>query len=448
MNTNTALLGTQSMGRLLIRMSAPAIAGMLVNSLYNVVDTIFVGQGVGTLALAALAICFPVQLFRLAVAQTIGIGSASVVSRALGAGDNDKAERVASSAFTMITIVSLSLTVVVLLFITPILRLFGASEAVLPYARDYLSVIFLGSVFFGIAVSTNNLVRSEGNARTAMFSMMLGAGVNIILDPIFIFALKMGIQGAAVATVIGQFCAFAFLMRHYFLRRNTVRIRRKYLIPTLSVSLEVLRVGSASFARIVAASLLAIVMNRSILRYGQDLHIAILGVINRLVIFSIMPIFGLVQGLQPIIGYNYGAKLYGRVREALKYATLSATALVLVMFLVLQIFPRQILSIFSGDPQLIEAGVPILRIIVAMTPLIGFQIVGSSMFQALGKAGEAFVLSVSRQILFFVPLILILPRLFSSPLNGIWVAAPGADLLSALLTGWFFTRQLRRMRDL
>jgi len=160
-----------------------------------------------------------------------------------------------------------------------------------------------------------------------------------------------------------------------------------------------------------------------------------------------MPIFGLVQGLQPIIGYNYGAKLYGRVREALKYATLSATALVLVVFLVLQIFPRQILSIFSSDPLLISAGVPILRIIVAMTPLIGFQIVGSSMFQALGKAGEAFILSVSRQILFFVPLILILPRLFSSPLNGIWVAAPGADLLSALLTGWFFIRQLRRMRD-
>jgi putative MATE family efflux protein len=435
------------MGRLLVRMSAPAIAGMLVNSLYNVVDTIFVGQGVGTLALAALAVCFPVQLFRLAVAQTIGIGSASVVSRALGAGDGEKAERVASGAFTMIAVVSLTLTVAVLLFITPILRLFGASEAVLPYGKDYLSVIFLGSVFFGIAVSTNNLVRSEGNARTAMFSMMLGAGVNIVLDPIFIFALKMGIQGAAVATVIGQFCAFSFLMRHYFLRRNIVRIRRKYLIPTLSISLEVLRVGSASFARIVAASLLAIVMNRSILRYGQDLHIAIQGVINRMIIFSIMPIFGLVQGLQPIIGYNYGAKLYGRVREALKYATLSATALVLVVFLVLQIFPRQILSIFSSDPQLIAAGVPILRIIVAMTPLIGFQIVGSSMFQALGKAGEAFILSVSRQILFFVPLILILPRLFSSPLNGIWVAAPGADLLSALLTAWFFTRQLRRMQD-
>jgi len=435
------------MGKLLVRMSAPAIAGMLVNSLYNIVDTIFVGQGVGTLALAALAICFPVQLFRLAVAQTIGIGSASVVSRALGAGDTEKAERVASSAFTMIAVVSLALTAVVLLFITPILRLFGASEAVIPFASDYLSVIFLGSVFFGIAVSTNNLVRSEGNARTAMFSMMLGAGVNIVLDPIFIFALKMGIQGAAVATVIGQFCSFTFLMRHYFLRRNTVKIRRKYLIPTLSTSLEVLRVGSASFARIVAASLLAIVMNRSILRYGQDLHIAIQGVINRMIIFSIMPIFGLVQGLQPIIGYNYGAKLYGRVREALKYATLSATALVLVVFLVLQIFPRQILSIFSSDPLLISAGVPILRIIVAMTPLIGFQIVGSSMFQALGKAGEAFILSVSRQILFFVPLILILPRLFSSPLNGIWVAAPGADLLSALLTGWFFIRQLRRMRD-
>jgi putative MATE family efflux protein len=442
----TALLGTQNIPRLLFRLSAPAITGMLVNSLYNLVDTIFVGQGVGTTALAALAVCFPIQIFMLAVAQTVGIGSASIISRALGSGDHDTAEKVASGSFTLTTALALALSVTGLLFVTPLLRLFGASGDVLPYGRDYLSVILLGGVFFANAVCSNNLVRSEGNARTAMNSMLIGAGTNIILDPVFIFALGLGIRGAAIATVIGQACSFTYLMLHFGRRKNHVRIRREYILPGISTVLQVLRIGSASFARVFAGSLLAIVMNNAIVHFGQDLHLAVLGVVNRIVIFSLMPIFGLVQGLQPIIGYNYGARSFARVKSALKYSCLVATGIITFMFLILELFPTLVLKVFSRDATLIAAGAPILQTLVAMTPLIGFQIVAASMFQALGKAWKALFLSTSRQVLLLIPLVLVLPGFFSTALDGVWIAAPAADFLSAVLTGWLFMLELRKMR--
>ncbi len=443
----TALLGTQDIPKLLFRLSAPAMAGMLVNSLYNLVDTIFVGQGVGTPALAALAVCFPIQIFMLAVAQTVGIGSASIISRALGSGDREKAEEVASGSFALTTALALMLSVTGLLFVTPLLRLFGASGDVLPYGRDYLSVILLGGVFFANAVCSNNLVRSEGNARTAMNSMLIGAGTNIVLDPVFIFGLGLGIRGAAIATIIGQFCSFTYLMAHFVRGKNHVCIRREYIIPRISTVLQVLRIGSASFARVFAGSLLAIVMNNTIVRYGQDFHLALLGVVNRIVIFFLMPVFGLVQGLQPIVGYNYGAGSFTRVKSALKYSCLVATGIITLMFLILELFPGLVLRVFSRDTALIAAGTPIIRTLVAMTPLIGFQIVAASMFQALGKAGKALFLSASRQILILIPLILILPGFFTHALEGVWVAAPAADFLTAGLTGWIFLRELGHMRE-
>ena len=443
----TALLGTQRIPRLLFRLSAPAITGMLVNSLYNLVDTIFVGQGVGTNALAALAVCFPIQIFMLAVAQTVGIGSASIISRALGAGDREKAEQVAGSSFAVTTTLALVIMISGTVFLTPLLRLFGANGNVIPYGRDYLSVILLGGVFFANSVCSNNLVRSEGNARTAMLSMVVGAGTNILLDPVFIFGLGMGIRGAAVATVIAQTCSFTYLMLHFARGKSHVRIRRRNFVPKLSTTTEVLRIGSASFARVFAGSLLAIVMNNAIMHFGQEMHLAVLGVVNRIVTFSMMPIFGLVQGLQPIVGYNYGSGAYGRVRHALGYACIVATAIVTAMFLVLETVPGLVLGIFSRDRALIADGAPILRTIVAMSPLVGFQLVAASMFQALGKAGRALFISTSRQVLFLIPLVLLLPRHISPPLNGVWTAAPVADFLSAVVTGLIFLGELRRMRE-
>lgn len=440
----TLLLGTQEVPRLLARLSGPAIAGMLMNSMYNLVDTIFVGQGPGTLALAALAVCFPIQLFILAVAQTVGIGSASIISRSLGRGNKGYAEKVAGSSFATAAIMAAVLAAIGLPLLDPLLRLFGASDQVLPYGRRYLSVILPGGVLFAVAVSSHNLVRSEGNTKIAMFSMMIGAGTNIVLDPIMIFGLNMGIRGAAVATVIGQACSFTFLMTHFARGRSTLRIRMANLRPRLHVAAQALRIGSASFARVSAGSLMAIAVNNTIMSLGENVHLAVLGVANRLLIFLLMPLFGLVQGLQPVVGYNYGAGMYARVRRAMKITLGIGVCYMLLWLVVLEVIPRTALSLFSSDQELLRVGAPILRILVATFPLIPFQVVGASFFQALGKALPALVLSASRRALFIVPLVLVLPAFMG--LRGVWFSFPIADVLAAVLTLSWFGHEARLMR--
>ncbi len=444
----TALLGTQSIGRLLIRLSGPAITGMLVQSMYNLVDTVFVGKGVGTLALAALAVCFPIQMLLLAVGKTVGIGAASIISRRLGAGKDEEAGKIAGGSFVLAAMLGFLISVSGLVFIVPVLKLFGASSSILPYARDYLSIILLGGTFFAVTVCSNDIARSEGNAKVAMISMFVGAGINIILDPIFIFALGMGIRGAAVATVIGQLSAFIWITRYFSSGRSHLRFTMKHLFPGLRQSLKVLQIGSPSFARIVGGSIMAIVVNNSIMHYGYELHLAVLGVANRIMIFALMPIFGLVQGLQPVIGYNYGAGSFRRVKKALKYAIFFATALSGVYWLLFELAPRFMLGLFSNDQDLISSGAGILRVLVLMMPVVGFQVIGAGTFQALGKAGIAFVLSISRQIFFLIPLMLLLPHIISPPLTGVWAAFPSADLLATCVTAIFFIRAIRNMKPL
>lgn len=443
----TGLLGTQSIGRLLFRLSGPAIAGMLVNSMYNLVDTIFVGKGVGTLALAALAVCFPIQMFLLAVAQTVGIGSASIISRKLGAGKNEEAGRIAGGSFVLVAMLGLGISITGLLFLNPVLRLFGASDQVLPYGRDYLSIILMGGIFTAITVCSNNIARSEGNTRVAMISMFIGAGVNIALDPIFIFGFGMGIKGAAIATVIGKICAFTWIIRYFLTGKSHLKFNSSHLLPGLRQVLNILRIGSPSFARVAAGSVLAIAVNNTIMHYGHEVHLAVLGITNRMMIFSLMPLFGLVQGLQPVVGYNYGAKLYGRVMKSVKYAIVSATLLCTSYWLLFELTPKFMLGLFSNDPELISSGAGIFRILVILLPVIGFQVIGAGVFQALGKAGTALFLSVSRQILFLVPLTLLLPHLIRPSLNGVWFAFPAADFLAATVTSLFFYREIRRMRS-
>jgi len=426
-------LGHERVGRLLVRYSAPAMFAMFVNSMYNVVDTIFVGRGAGTLALAGLAVSFPIQMFILASAQVVGIGSASLISRSLGAGLQRKAERTAGTSFATVGLMSAVITGLGISFLRPLLKLFGATPAVLPYGVEYLSVIFLGSFFWAFAISSNNVVRSEGNAKIAMVSMLIGAITNIILDPIFIFGLDMGIRGAAVATVIAHTCVFVFLCGYFMSGKSMLRIRRADLIPDLSLLPEVFAVGASSFARVAAGSVLAIVLNNSIGHYGSDVHLAVLGVLNRVMMFMLMPLFGLVQGTQPIVGFNYGAKNVHRVKEAVGKASLAATVIASVGFAFVMTFPRPIFALFSKDPVLISEGVRIIRVAILMVPCVGFQIIGSSMFQALGKALPALFLSMSRQVLFLIPLILLIPLRFG--LMGIWMSFPMADFMSLLVTG-------------
>lgn len=439
-NSHTEL-NEERIGKLLLRYSVPATIGMMVNSLYNLVDAIFIGQGVGTLALGALAIAFPIQMIILAIATAVGIGSASSISRFLGANDQEKANRVAGNSFIMILLLGIIVTTLGLYYIKPLVRLFGSTDEIMPYAVDYLVIILSGTIFAAFAISSNSLVRAEGKAKTAMVSMLLGAGLNIILDPIFIFGFGMGIRGAAIATVTAFISSAIFLIIHFVRGSGLLKIKLHHIRLNLPITMEVSKIGASSLVRVASASLLAIALNNSVAYYGDNLHLAIVGAANRLIVFTFLPLIGIVQGLQPIIGFNYGAHNMQRVKRALMLSIKVASFYATSIFIVLMIFAEPMLAMFSSDQNLIQEGGSILRILVLLMPFIGFQVIGASMFQALGKAGPAMLLNMSRQLLFLVPLILILPLFFQ--LSGIWYAYPASDLLATLLTFFWVLREIR-----
>lgn len=448
MNERSIQLGNEKISKLLFNLSLPATIGMIVNALYNIIDTIFIGRGVGTLAIGGLTIAFPIQMLIMAFAQMVGIGSASAISRNLGAGNVEKADHVAGNSFVAILILSSMLATLGLLFTEPLLRLFGASDTILPYAKDYITIILMGSVFFSFTVSSNNLVRAEGNAKVSMISMLIGTGLNIILDPIFIFTFDMGIRGAAYATILSQFCSFIFLTIYLFSGKSTIKVRWHHLKPDFSILKEIFSVGLASFARQVASSAVAIVVNNSLVFYGGDLAISVFGIINRVTMFLFMPMFGVVQGVQPIAGFNYGANKYERVREVVKLGVIVTVIYASISVLIAQLFPSAIFSIFTTDADLIAKGTPALRLVLLMLPIVGIQIVGGSLFQSLGKAIPALVVSMLRQTLILIPLLLTLPKIGGLGLTGIWISFPLADFLSTATTGFLVMRELKLMKNL
>ncbi|MDK1020797.1 MAG: MATE family efflux transporter [Candidatus Hydrogenedentes bacterium] len=438
-------LGNEKIGKLLLRYALPASVGMFANSLNGIIDTIFVGNTEhGTLALAALVVSSPIQMLILAIGMTVGVGTASVISRSLGSGNQRRAERAAGTSFTTVAFFGLVMVLLGYAFLTPLLRLFAATDAVLPFAHQYLSILLVGTCFFSFAISCNNVVRSEGNVKIAMIAMLIGATVNIILDPILIFGLDMGIRGAAWANVASSLCSFSYLCRYFISGKSMLRIRRADLIPDLTILAEILRIGAVSFVRMAAGSAMAIIINRSIIYYGTDTHLAIFGVANRALSFFYMPLFGLVQGLQPIVGFNYGARNLSRVKKAVHASAIVGTAIASAGFLVVMIFTRPMLDLFSNDPAMIDEGVNIVRITIICMPCAGLTMVGGSFFQAIGKALPALVLTMSRQILFLIPMILILPRYLG--LLGIWVSLPVAELVSVILTTAWVIYEMRAFR--
>ena len=438
-------LGNASIPRLLIRYSTPAMIAMAVNSMYNLVDTIFVGYGAGSMALAALTVSWPVQMVGVALGMSVGIGTASVISRSLGAGDHARAYRVAGTAFVTIGVLSLTIMALGLIFLRPLLTVFGATEAIMPDAVAYLSTVLLGTFFMASSICANNIVRSEGAAKVAMSSMITGAIVNIILDPIFIFGLDMGIRGAATATVIANISTFTFLAIYFITGRSILEIKPRDLIPDLKELPEVFKIGSATFFSIIVGSLIAIPVNNLIVHYGDDIHLAICGVANRVHTFFFLPIFGLTQGLQPIIGFNYGAQKFSRVKEVVYTATKYATILSFIAFFITMVFTGPVLRIFSPDVALVNEGIPIVRILYLCMPFVGLQMVGGSFFQALGRARPAFMLTISRQILVLLPLIFIVPRFFG--LTGLWASFPTADFIATCITGVWVWALIRGLGD-
>jgi len=439
-------LENKRIGPLLAKLSIPTTIGMLVNSLYNIVDTIFIGKGVGTLAIAAIGIVFPIQMIIMALAQLIGLGSASIISRNLGKKEYERAGLVAGNSFIAITVLGIIISVVVFMFMNPILRLFGATENILPYARDYLFIVAFGFVFFPFLVSTNNLIRAEGDAKNSMIILLLATVSNIILDPIFIFVFKLGIKGAAYATIIAQFIGFTYAILYYLRKKSSIPIKIHHFRLKFSVIKEMISLGFASFIRQVSASFLIVLVNNSLRVYGGDVAIAAYSVVNRIVMFVTMPLFGIVAGVQPMIGYNYGAMRMSRVKKSLKVSVLSTVVIGLFFSILFLVFPTPIISLFSNDPELISSGAFPLRMIILLFSMIGFQFIGAGFFQSIGKARPSIILSLTRQVLYLLPLILLLPLLWG--VNGIWIAFPIADLLAIITTGIFLYREIKKINKL
>lgn len=445
MKERSEMLGKEKINRLLFRLSLPATVGMVVNALYNLVDTIFVGRGVGTLAIGGLTIAFPIQMIVMGFAQMIGIGAASAVSRSLGAKDVERADLITGNAFLSIAIISGLTMSLGLIFVDPLLRLFGATNTLLPFAKEYISIIFLGSIFFSFAVSSNNLIRAEGNARVAMFTMIIGTGINIILDPIFIFIFELGIRGAALATVLSQFISFIYILRYLYSGQSSLNVKLHHFKLKMNIIKEIFAIGSAAFARQVAGSVIAILVNNSLRIYGGDLAISIYGIVNRLIMFLFMPLFGVIQGMQPIAGFNYGAKQINRVKEVVKLSIIVTTTLALLGTMIAEFIPGIIMKIFGIEPSLITTGSYAIRIVVAMVPVIGIQVVGATYFQSIGKAIPSLILSLSRQVLFFIPILLIMPRYFG--LTGVWISFPLADLLSTIITIVLLKNEINKLNQ-
>jgi len=430
-NREANVLDDDRIGRLLLKLSLPAFTGMFVMTLYNVVDTIFIGHYVGPLGIAGLSIVFPIQMLTMGIGQMTGMGGASLVSRVIGVRNTPRAEHALGNALTFTIIISVALTVAGLSNPDLWLRLMGASGTILPYARDYMTIILTGVLFRTFAMSQNFLIRATGNARVPMIGMIMGAGLNIALDAIFIIPLGMGVKGAALATVISQLITSLYFLRYYLSGKSFLRVHLQNMIIKWDILKSILAIGISSFARTAAQSLAVVFVNRALVVFGGDLAISSFGLIQRIMMFALMPGIVIGQGMQPILGFNYGAKRYDRALRVIKIAVIAATIYSIIAFFALYFAPGLFIRAFTTDSELIVLAVHAARHIFFAAYLIGFIVVGSIVFQAIGKARQAFVTAIARPALFLLPLVFILPNYWQ--LNGVWLAFPITDALTSIL---------------
>lgn len=441
-------LGTASINKLLLKLSFPSMIALFANAIYNIVDTIFVGRGVGTQGIAGVAIVLPVVAIVSSFSHMVGIGTSSLISRQLGSKKVDQVNETAGNGFLMIIIVGVFFSTIGLVFTDPILKAFGATTTILPYAHEYGSIVFIGMLWFPFCVSSSNYLRAEGNARDSMNAMLIGILVNVVLDYIFIFPLQMGMQGAALATIIGKFTTFLYLI-HYFtkpnhvikFRLNQLKLQKKVIKPSLSV-------GISGFGMRSSSSVANIVLNHTLGALGGDMAIAIFGVVYKITLFFGMPLFGLNQGMQPIVGYNYGANNPERIKRTIKLGFVYGMIYGLIAVVVFQIFAKPIFSLFTTDQQLIAEGHRALRIVIAMMWLMGITQATTGAHQAMGFPRAAFILSIQRWVLLVIPFVLILPYVYNLGLDGVWIALPLSDFIAAIVSVTFLLITLRKRRIL
>lgn len=440
-------LGEDKVSKLLMKFSVPAIVGMMVNAAYNIIDRIFIGNtpDLGTKGLAGITIGFPIMIILLSIGILFGVGGATLFSIKLGEGKKEEAEKVMGNAFAILVISGLIFTIIGELFLKEILILFGASKEVLPYSMTFMRIIFIGAVFQVVSMGMNSFLRADGQPTLAMITMFMGAGTNIVLDVVFIIWMNMGMAGAGLATITGQFLSSMWILSYFFGKKCNTKLRFKNMKLDMKIIKRITSLGMPGFLMQLVNSLLNVILNRSLLIYGGDLAVSGMGIVNSLQTILLMPVTGLNQGVQPIVSFNFGAKKFPRVKEAEKLAITVATAIVLVGFVVTRIFPEQLVSMFNREPKLVEFASYALKTWFMCLPVIGFQIIASNYFQSIGRSRTAIFLTLTRQVIFLIPALFILPKFWG--MNGLLHSAPLADFLSFILTATFFYFGIKRLGE-
>lgn len=441
----TLELGTKPVGRLLMQYALPAIVAMVASSLYNMVDSIFIGQGVGPLAISGLAITFPFMNLSAAFGAAIGIGSCTFISVKLGQRDYAIANKVLGNNVMLNIIVGILFGGICLLFLDPILRFFGASDNTLPYAREYMEIILLGNAITHLYFGLNAVLRSASKPRQAMYTTIFTVILNAILDPLFIYTFDMGIRGAAYATILSQFVALCWQWKMFSNKNELLHFDYSLFHVNAPIVKNIIGIGMSPFAMNSCACLVVIFINNSLMNYGGDLAVGAYGIANRIAFVFVMVTIGVNQGMQPIAGYNYGAQNYGRLMRVLKLSIYAATIVCCTGFLVAMFFPYACAALFTKDAELIEISAKAIRVMMVMFPIVGYQIVVTNFFQSIGKAKISMFLSLSRQLLFLVPALALFSGIWG--LNGVWAAMPFSDALATFVAAAMMMHYMKRFKE-
>ena len=434
-------LGNQDIRKLLIKQAVPSSIGVLFMSVNILIDTIFVGQWIGSLAIAGVTVVLPFTFFISSLGMAIGIGGGSVLSRALGANNKEKAKNTFANQIMMTLLLSCVFVVFGLLFSNETLALFGAKGAIVKPAKEFFFPIIISVPFLALCMMGNNVIRAEGKAKFAMVAMIIPAFVNIAFDILFIKHLNLGMYGAALATAISYFTCFAFVL-WFFIYKSELKLRARHFKFKIPIVREITALSFVTFSRQGVVSFLSILLNHTLYTYGGEHSVAIYGIISRMLMFALFPILGITQGFLPIAGFNYGAGYYGRVKESVELSIKYAAVLATLIFIVILIFAKSITTIFTNDELVITQTPEALRWVFAASPIIAIQLIGAAYFQAAGKARKALFLTLSKQGFFLIPLVLILPNFLG--IFGVWIAFPIADVLSTIITGYYLKKEINK----
>lgn len=439
-------LGSMPVGRLLLNMALPACSGILVIMLYNVIDTMFVGHFAGPMAIAGLSVVLPVSMLLPTLGMAIGIGSSSVISRSLGAKDFETARRAFCNAVSAAAVIGGSMTLLAGIYAEEILYIFGGRGDILPYALEYYRIILCGIPVLGCWMCMNNTLRAEGFTKQSFKGMCLSSGINIILDAILIAGFDMGLKGAAYATITSQFIGLTYSIAFYLSGKSHMQFAMRYLRWDKKILKETFALGTSTFARQGAGSAMVILINQSLYLYGGPVSVAVYGVLHRIISMLFVPVIGMTQGFLPIVGYNFGAKKFDRVREAIFKSITFGTIICFVMAFGVWLFPEPLILLFTDDPTVLATGSEALKVMILAMPLMASQNIGAAYYQAIGKPVAALILTLSRQVLILIPMLYVLPKFYG--MQGVWLSFPVSDILATGITVAAFMRELPKLKRL